>query len=202
MSWGICYVLISSGVLYVCPTWPNSNVWFSNMSLAKLKTSKSNAILVFLSAIRNNISFFCFLMLYYQRAPIYLKALVLILWENLGIQCSLIVKIECTKLSEYRLEYCLVYSPRGYSNKPQRKICEHTAVANNSLKVYWYLRFLYSIFIWFVCLLISHKMCQVTCVYLRSGSMNRLGSELSPYLRQHKDNPVHWYPWGQEAIQR
>ena len=31
---------------------------------------------------------------------------------------------------------------------------------------------------------------------------NRLRFELSPYLRQHKDNPVDWYPWGSEAIQR
>ena len=30
--------------------------------------------------------------------------------------------------------------------------------------------------------------------------MNRLGSETSPYLRQHKDNPVDWYPWGDEAF--
>ena len=30
---------------------------------------------------------------------------------------------------------------------------------------------------------------------------NRLGSERSPYLLQHKDNPVHWYPWGPEAFQ-
>ena len=29
--------------------------------------------------------------------------------------------------------------------------------------------------------------------------MNRLGGESSPYLRQHADNPVHWYPWGEEA---
>ena len=28
---------------------------------------------------------------------------------------------------------------------------------------------------------------------------NRLGSETSPYLLQHKDNPVDWYPWGEEA---
>ncbi|HEX6382121.1 MAG TPA: DUF255 domain-containing protein, partial [Acidimicrobiia bacterium] len=26
--------------------------------------------------------------------------------------------------------------------------------------------------------------------------MNRLADETSPYLRQHKDNPVDWYPWG------
>ncbi|HYN62993.1 MAG TPA: thioredoxin domain-containing protein [Candidatus Limnocylindrales bacterium] len=31
---------------------------------------------------------------------------------------------------------------------------------------------------------------------------NRLASETSPYLLQHKDNPVDWYPWGPEAIDR
>jgi uncharacterized protein YyaL (SSP411 family) len=31
---------------------------------------------------------------------------------------------------------------------------------------------------------------------------NRLGEETSPYLRQHKDNPVDWYPWGPEALAR
>jgi hypothetical protein len=29
---------------------------------------------------------------------------------------------------------------------------------------------------------------------------NRLGTESSPYLRQHADNPVHWWPWGPEAF--
>ncbi|HEX5035490.1 MAG TPA: thioredoxin domain-containing protein, partial [bacterium] len=29
---------------------------------------------------------------------------------------------------------------------------------------------------------------------------NRLGQEKSPYLLQHKDNPVHWYAWGEEAF--
>ncbi len=29
---------------------------------------------------------------------------------------------------------------------------------------------------------------------------NRLSGETSPYLLQHKDNPVHWYPWGEEAL--
>lgn len=32
--------------------------------------------------------------------------------------------------------------------------------------------------------------------------MNRLQHETSPYLLQHKDNPVDWYPWGEEAFQR
>jgi uncharacterized protein YyaL (SSP411 family) len=31
---------------------------------------------------------------------------------------------------------------------------------------------------------------------------NRLADETSPYLLQHKDNPVDWYPWGEEAIAR
>jgi len=29
---------------------------------------------------------------------------------------------------------------------------------------------------------------------------NRLANESSPYLRQHSDNPVNWYPWGTEAF--
>jgi uncharacterized protein YyaL (SSP411 family) len=31
---------------------------------------------------------------------------------------------------------------------------------------------------------------------------NRLAQETSPYLRQHQDNPVDWYPWGDEAFAR
>ncbi|HYU15803.1 MAG TPA: thioredoxin domain-containing protein [Candidatus Acidoferrum sp.] len=31
---------------------------------------------------------------------------------------------------------------------------------------------------------------------------NRLAEETSPYLLQHKDNPVEWYPWGPEALER
>ncbi|MEM1332259.1 MAG: thioredoxin domain-containing protein [Actinomycetota bacterium] len=30
--------------------------------------------------------------------------------------------------------------------------------------------------------------------------MNRLGSETSPYLRQHRDDPVDWWPWCEEAF--
>ncbi len=29
---------------------------------------------------------------------------------------------------------------------------------------------------------------------------NRLATETSPYLLQHADNPVDWYPWGEEAL--
>ena len=32
--------------------------------------------------------------------------------------------------------------------------------------------------------------------------MNRLAGETSPYLLQHAANPVEWYPWGEEALQR
>ncbi len=31
---------------------------------------------------------------------------------------------------------------------------------------------------------------------------NRLATEKSPYLLQHADNPVDWYPWGEEAFKR
>jgi len=31
---------------------------------------------------------------------------------------------------------------------------------------------------------------------------NRLAKEQSPYLLQHQDNPVDWYPWGEEAFAR
>jgi uncharacterized protein len=40
----------------------------------------------------------------------------------------------------------------------------------------------------------------------RLGSLdfmaNRLAQETSPYLLQHRDNPVDWYPWGPEALAR
>ena len=31
--------------------------------------------------------------------------------------------------------------------------------------------------------------------------MNRLGTETSPYLLQHADNPVHWHPWDRVALE-
>jgi uncharacterized protein len=31
---------------------------------------------------------------------------------------------------------------------------------------------------------------------------NRLSGETSPYLLQHAENPVDWYPWGPEALER
>src|ERR1700745_3630875 len=32
------------------------------------------------------------------------------------------------------------------------------------------------------------------------GPENRLAGETSPYLLQHKNNPVTWWPWGPEAL--
>jgi uncharacterized protein len=34
----------------------------------------------------------------------------------------------------------------------------------------------------------------------KSAHKNRLAKETSPYLLQHADNPVDWYPWGKEAL--
>jgi len=31
---------------------------------------------------------------------------------------------------------------------------------------------------------------------------NRLAAETSPYLLLHKNNPVQWYPWGEEALEK
>ncbi|HEU5431489.1 MAG TPA: DUF255 domain-containing protein, partial [Thermomicrobiales bacterium] len=31
---------------------------------------------------------------------------------------------------------------------------------------------------------------------------NHLANETSPYLLQHQNNPVDWYPWGEEALER
>ncbi len=35
-----------------------------------------------------------------------------------------------------------------------------------------------------------------------SGKKNRLANETSPYLQQHADNPVNWYAWGSDALER
>ena len=34
----------------------------------------------------------------------------------------------------------------------------------------------------------------------QTRAQNQLASQTSPYLLQHKDNPVHWRPWGPEAL--
>jgi uncharacterized protein len=37
---------------------------------------------------------------------------------------------------------------------------------------------------------------------LTERMVNRLAREASPYLLQHANNPVDWYPWGPEALER
>jgi len=39
-------------------------------------------------------------------------------------------------------------------------------------------------------------------VYAESNHTNALIKENSPYLQQHVHNPVHWYPWGTEALDK
>ena len=38
------------------------------------------------------------------------------------------------------------------------------------------------------------------CLSMGNQKTNRLATETSPYLQQHADNPVDWYPWGPEAL--
>lgn len=39
-------------------------------------------------------------------------------------------------------------------------------------------------------------------IFLELIMANQLKYETSPYLLQHKDNPVHWYPWGKQAFSK
>jgi uncharacterized protein YyaL (SSP411 family) len=43
-------------------------------------------------------------------------------------------------------------------------------------------------------------MSQSSATGTRGSGKNRLAQETSPYLQQHADNPVDWYPWGEEAL--
>jgi uncharacterized protein YyaL (SSP411 family) len=43
---------------------------------------------------------------------------------------------------------------------------------------------------------------QSACPKGARAIMNRLANETSPYLLQHAHNPVDWYPWGEEALER
>ena len=43
---------------------------------------------------------------------------------------------------------------------------------------------------------------RATSIELAALAVNRLAAETSPYLLQHADNPVDWYPWGDEALAR
>ena len=49
-----------------------------------------------------------------------------------------------------------------------------------------------------LCICFSILLCQSG----NSSEDNRLAKESSPYLLQHAHNPVDWYPWGDEALER
>ena len=66
----------------------------------------------------------------------------------------------------------------------------------------------YNIIIFFSVLLIASLFTLINIVNgsensnEKSKKMNRLKDEKSPYLLQHADNPVDWYPWGAEAFEK
>jgi len=41
-----------------------------------------------------------------------------------------------------------------------------------------------------------------SCAKKEENNMNRLKDSESPYLLQHKNNPVDWFPWGEEAFEK
>ncbi|MDO8644678.1 MAG: thioredoxin domain-containing protein, partial [bacterium] len=48
---------------------------------------------------------------------------------------------------------------------------------------------------------LSVALLSLFCLSCAMEPHNRLGKEKSPYLLQHKDNPVHWFPWGPAAFE-
>lgn len=45
--------------------------------------------------------------------------------------------------------------------------------------------------------------CKTTAgIFLEVTMSNQLVNATSPYLLQHANNPVDWYPWGKEALER
>lgn len=42
----------------------------------------------------------------------------------------------------------------------------------------------------------------LSCSHKEKVELNRLSKASSPYLREHADNPVDWYEWGDEALER
>ncbi len=52
------------------------------------------------------------------------------------------------------------------------------------------------------CLLLTQHVHGQTDTIMNAVAKNRLQFEKSPYLLQHADNPVDWYPWGEEAFEK
>ena len=38
--------------------------------------------------------------------------------------------------------------------------------------------------------------------FLNDRKINNLSNDLSPYLKQHKENPVNWQIWSQETLKK
>ncbi len=49
--------------------------------------------------------------------------------------------------------------------------------------------------------MLRHGVADLRSLIAKNTAMNRLADSLSPYLLQHQNNPVDWYPWGDEAIE-
>src|ERR1700730_12081835 len=47
---------------------------------------------------------------------------------------------------------------------------------------------------------VGNKSRRTAAIGARDMDRNRLGGETSPYLLQHRDNPVYWQAWGPEAL--
>src|SRR5438105_13871674 len=46
---------------------------------------------------------------------------------------------------------------------------------------------------------LQSEICNLQC-QCHNHPVNRLANESSPYLLQHAQNPVNWFPWGEEAF--
>lgn len=50
-----------------------------------------------------------------------------------------------------------------------------------------------------ICIVLFIPSCKQTG---QTEALNHLADEKSPYLQQHATNPIDWYPWGEEALQK
>lgn len=50
--------------------------------------------------------------------------------------------------------------------------------------------------------MVSFISCETVAAEMPFENKNRLADNFSPYLRQHANNPIDWYPWGEEALKR
>ncbi len=57
-------------------------------------------------------------------------------------------------------------------------------------------------FVFFGVLLVNFVWAQTHHKIMKEKHINALINETSPYLLQHAHNPVNWYPWGDEALQK